>query len=57
MWLSNQGKYMSVQLPSADLDPRTEISSSMGWNRHSGPACRSLQTLSRVVSSILTWSS
>ena len=24
MWLSNQGKYMSVQLPSADLDPRTE---------------------------------
>ena len=35
MWLSNQGKYMSVQLPWADLDPRTEISPSMGWNRHS----------------------
>ena len=47
MWLSNQGKYMSVQLPSADLDPRTAISPSKGWNRHSGPACRSLQWLSR----------
>ena len=53
MWLSNQGKYMSVQLPWADLDPRTEISPSMGWNRHSGPACHRVSSGSAVRASKL----
>ena len=53
IWLSNQGKYMSVQLPWADLDPRTEISPSMGWSRHSGPACRRVSSGSAVRASKL----